>query len=115
MRRIVSIVLIMLVLATGIGLEVLLLRPPTPPTESDADYPVYERMLSNLKAMTVEAHPSGSKELESVRAYLLEQIRAMGLEPKVENVTYSVADVMADMFERNGVPDFENIDRKSVV
>ncbi|UQZ84587.1 Peptidase family M28 [Paenibacillus konkukensis] len=109
MRRIISIVLMMIVLATGIGLEVQLLRPPTPPSESDVNYPAYERMMANLKAMTVAAHPSGSTELESVRAHLLEQIRAMGLEPKVEKVTYTVTDVMADMFERNGVPDFENL------
>lgn len=109
MQKIISIVLMMIVLATGIGMGVQLLRPSMPPSESDADYPAYERMMANLKAMTVAAHPPGSKELESVRAYLLEQIRAMGLEPKVEKVTYTVTDVMADMFERNGMPNFENL------
>ena len=102
-------VLMMIVLVTGIGLSVQLMRPPAPPAESDTDHPAYERMMANTKAMTVAAHPSGSKELELVRAYLLEQIRAMGVEPIVEKATYTVTDVMADMFERNGVPDFENL------
>jgi len=109
MSRIISIILLMIVFVTGIGLGWKILRPPMPPSESDTDYPAYVRMMANLKAMTVAPHPPGSKELESVRTYLLEQIRAMGLEPKIENVTYTVADVMADMFERNGVPDFENM------
>jgi hypothetical protein len=109
MRRFVSMILLMIIFLTGFGLGWRNLQPPTPPSESDMDYPVYERMMVNLKAMTVAPHPPGSKELESVRAYLLKQIRAMGLEPMVEKVTYTVTDVMDDMFERNGVPDFENI------
>jgi hypothetical protein len=66
-------------------------------------------MMSNLKAITVVPHPSGSKELESVRAYLLEQIRTMGLKVTVEKVTYTVGDVMADLFERKGRPDFKKM------
>jgi hypothetical protein len=105
LRRTVSIILLIIVFATGIGLGWNSLQPPTPPSESDIDYPAYERMMTNLRAMTGAPHPPGSKELESVRAYLLEQIRAMGLEPMVEKATYTVTDVMDDMFERNGVPD----------
>lgn len=109
MSRIISIILLMIVLVTGIGLGAHLFQPPMPPSKSDANYPAYEQMMSNLKAMTVAAHPSGSKELESVRAHLLEQIHTMGLKAKVEKVTCTVDDVKADLFERKGRPDFKNM------
>ncbi|MCQ6268620.1 M28 family metallopeptidase [Fictibacillus sp. WQ 8-8] len=109
MPRIISVILVFIVLVTGIGLGAQLFLPPTPPDKSDAHYPAYERMMANLKAMTVTAHPSGSKELESVRAHLLEQIRMMGLKATIDKVTYTVDDVKADQFERKGRPDFENM------
>lgn len=109
MSRIVSIILIMIVLTTGIGLGAHLFQPPKPPSKFDTNYPAYEQMMANLKATTVAAHPSGSKELESVRAYLLEQIRTMGLKAIVEKATYTVEDVGADLIERKGAPDFKNI------
>ncbi|WP_028775787.1 M28 family metallopeptidase [Shimazuella kribbensis] len=109
MSRIISIILLIIVLVTGIGLGAHLFQPPMPPSKSDANYPAYKQMMSNLKAMTFAAHPSGSKELESVRAHLLEQIHTMGLKAKVEKVTYTVDDVKADLFERKGKPDFKNM------
>lgn len=109
MSRTISIILMFIVLVTGIGLGTQLFLPPTPPAKSDANYSAYERMMSNLKVMTVTAHPSGSKELESVRAHLLEQIHTMGLKAMVEKVTYTVDDVKADLFERKGKPDFKNM------
>jgi hypothetical protein len=109
MSRTISIILIFIVLVTGIGSGAQLFLPPTPPDKSDAHYPAYDRMMANLKAMTVAAHPSGSKELESVRAYLLEQIRTMGLKTTIDKVTYTVDDVKADLIERKGAPDFKNM------
>jgi hypothetical protein len=98
-----------IVLVIGIGLGAQLFLPPTPPDKSDVHYPSYKQMMSNLKAMTVTAHPSGSKELESVRAHLLEQIRTMGLKATIDKVTYTVDDVKADLIERKGAPDFKNM------
>ncbi|TNJ62601.1 M28 family peptidase [Paenibacillus hemerocallicola] len=108
MHRIAAMSLIIIVLATGIWLGIQPLKPPSPPSESDADYPAYHQMMANLKAMTLAPHPSGSEELASVRAYLLAQIRAMGLEATIEKVRYTVADVEADILERNGAPKFNN-------
>lgn len=109
MPKIISVILVFIVLVTGIGLGSQLFLPPTPPDKSDAYYPPYKQMMSNLKEMTVTAHPSGSKELESVRSYLLEQIRMMGLKATIDKVTYTVDDVKADLIERKGAPDFKNM------
>lgn len=76
------------------------MKPPSPPSASDTDYPAYQRMLANLKAMTVAPHPSGSAELEGVRSYLLDQIHAMGLEATVETEFYTMKDIEADMAAR---------------
>ncbi|SHE35487.1 Peptidase family M28 [Seinonella peptonophila] len=109
MPRTISVFLVFIVLMTGIGLGGHLFQPPKPPSKSDANYPAYEQMMTNLKATTVSPHPSGSNELESVRAHLLEQIRKMNLKATVDKVTVTVEDVKADLIERKGAPDFKNI------
>jgi hypothetical protein len=86
----------LIVLAIGIWTGYQQLRPPSPPSESADDYPAYQRMLGHLKAMTVAPHPTGSKEIEAVRNYLLSQIHGMGLEAAVDREIWTAADIAAE-------------------
>ncbi|MBO9606730.1 MAG: M28 family peptidase [Paenibacillaceae bacterium] len=95
MIRKLSIVLMLLVFAIGIWTGFQQMRPPSPPSASSDDYPAFQQMLANLKAMTAAPHPAGSKELDDVRNHLLAQIRAMGLEATVDRELYTAADITA--------------------
>jgi hypothetical protein len=99
--KLISISLMLIVIAIGTSVGFLQMRPPSPPSESDTDYPAYGRMLANVKAISVAPHPSGSEELEAVRSYLLAQIRDMGLEATVESEKY-VEDHNADVIRPKG-------------
>lgn len=93
----IPIFLMIIVFAVGIPVGLQQMKPPSPPSESDTDYPAYKRMLDNLKDMTVLSHPAGSKELESVRTHILAQIREMGLEPIVETEVYTIEDIKSGL------------------
>ncbi|MFD0716930.1 M20/M25/M40 family metallo-hydrolase [Paenibacillus sp. GCM10027626] len=104
MTKKISVLLMMIVITTGIWTGFQQMRPPSPPSESHPDYPAYQQMLANLKAMTVAPHPVGSKELDEVRSYLLEQIRGMGLEAAVEREVYTAADIEAENRDQKSPP-----------
>ncbi|SFT28144.1 M28 family peptidase [Paenibacillus sp. BC26] len=104
MNKRISMVLMLIVVIAGLWFGFLQMRPPSPPSESGADYPAFQRMLANLTAMTVAPHPSGSKELEAVRAHLLGEIRDMGLEPTVDREVYTAADLEAEHLAQDGPP-----------
>ncbi|MFK7692644.1 M20/M25/M40 family metallo-hydrolase [Paenibacillus sp. HJGM_3] len=113
MRRKLAILLMFAVFAVGIWTGFEQLRPPSPPAESNPDYSAYQRMLAHLQAMTVAPHPSGSKELDEVRTYLLAQIRDMGLEATVDRETYTDADIKAANRDQDGPPMGERSVRKT--
>ncbi|MBP3966465.1 M28 family peptidase [Paenibacillus lignilyticus] len=104
MNKRIAMVIMLIVVIAGLWIGFLQMRPPSPPSESGADYPAFQRMLANLTAMTVAPHPSGSKELEAVRAHLLGQIRDMGLEPTVDEEVYTAADLEAEHLAQDGPP-----------
>jgi len=93
----IPIFLMTIVFVVGTSVGLLQMKPPAVPSESDTDYPAYKRMLDNLKDTTVVPHPAGSKELESVRAHILAQIREMGLEPIVETEVYTIEDIKSGL------------------
>ncbi|MBW7456764.1 M28 family peptidase, partial [Paenibacillus sepulcri] len=97
-----SILLMLIVFVVGIWTGFAQTRPPSPPSQSSADYLAYQRMLAHLQAMTVAPHPSGSKELDQVRTYLLAQIRDMGLEANVDQEIYTSADMKAERLAQDG-------------
>jgi Predicted aminopeptidases len=108
LRRWISLLLIMLVFAAGTGISYLAMRPPEPPSGESQVYPSYARMLANVAAMTKAPHPSGSGELADVRAYLISQIEAMGLQVEVHRCVCSLDEIAADRVERergSGRPD----------
>ncbi len=110
MLKRLSILLIFIVITIGGFFGSQIMRPSAPPAESDADYPSYQRMLANLEAMTLEPHPSGSKEIERVRTYLLAQINIMGLNPTIESEKITIKDVFnsqeARYARKNGLEPF---------
>ena len=75
-----------------VGLSALLVRraslPPAPvpasapPTEFSA-----ERALAHVREIAQRPHPAGSPENARVREYLLAQLRALGLDPQVQDAT----------------------------
>lgn len=67
-----------------------------PPTEFSS-----ERAMEHLKVIAAEPHPSGSEAHGKVRDYLVEQIKALGLEPEIQSTTaYRQPDVV--YFDRAG-------------
>ena len=66
-------------------LSVALVGPPravpemAPPTDFSSG-----RAMRHVREMTRAPHPSGTAENERVRAYLLAELRALGLEPEVQ-------------------------------
>lgn len=58
--------------------------PAVLPADAPADHFSAERALVDLRMIAAEPHPIGSPRNQVVRAYLLDQIRALGLEPELQ-------------------------------
>ena len=62
-----------------------------PPAARGADAPPAEfsaaRAFEHVRRIAVEPHPAGSKAQEPVRRYLVERLRALGLEPEVSEAS----------------------------
>ncbi len=73
-------------LAAMVALAMLAGRPSAP-LGADAPPAVFSaaRAMAHLKVIAAKPHPVGSDENEVVRDYLLEQMRALGLDPKVQS------------------------------
>jgi len=95
-KKILSALLIAITLTVGIILGLWQVKPPRL-DESSPDYPVYQRMMSNIERLASEPHPSGSAEIERVRAELIAEIKAMGLTPIVEDVSFTPSE-LAEIF-----------------
>jgi hypothetical protein len=78
--------LVALVLATAFGLAWTRLPAPLP---EDAPKDAFSAMRAraHLEVVARRPHPIGSVEHAAVRAYLVEQLRALGLEPEVQEAT----------------------------
>ena len=83
----------------GIVLGVMQLKPPRV-NEASPYYPAYVRMMGNIERLAAEPHPSGSVEIERVRAEILTEIEAMGLSPLLEDASYT-ADEYVEMLRPN--------------
>jgi len=63
-------------------------RPPTPvPASAPATEFSAERALAHVREIAQRPHPTGSADNARVREYLLTQLRALGLEPQVQEAT----------------------------
>lgn len=78
-----------LVLATVAAL--LVHRAATPPAVAPDTAPATAfsaaRAMAHLRAIAVRPHPSGSADIERVRAYVVAQLRELGLEPTIQDAT----------------------------
>lgn len=80
--------LMLLVLVASVWLAIVQFTPPAvvpkaaPATEFSA-----ERAMTELRTIAQKPHPMGSPASAEVRAYLIQQIRAMGLTPEVQTTT----------------------------
>jgi hypothetical protein len=63
-------------------------RPPEPvPALAASTEFSAERALTHVREIAQRPHPAGSPDNDRVRAYLLAQLRALGLEPQVQEAT----------------------------
>jgi len=46
--------------------------------------------MEQVSAISKAPHPPGSTEIENVRAYLIEELQAMGFEPEVQETTIAM-------------------------
>ena len=75
-----------------VGLSALLVRrasrPPGPvPASAPATEFSAERALAHVREIAQRPHPAGNPENARVREYLLAQLRALGLDPQVQEAT----------------------------
>lgn len=69
------------VLAAAIGLSIFHLPAPRPATAPAESFSA-ARALAHVEAIAQAPHPSGSSENAKVRAYVVQQMRELGLEPR---------------------------------
>jgi len=94
------IVIITFALIIGIILGLWQVKPPQV-DETSLFYPAFLKMMANIERLAVEPHPSGSAEIERVRAELLAEIEAMGLTAIVEDASYTkpeLVELFADLW-----------------
>ncbi len=74
-----------------VALVYLAIRAVQPPRAAPANARATDfsagRALEDLKVIAQRPHPTGSEENGRVRAYLLERLRAMGVDPQVQTAT----------------------------
>jgi len=75
-------------IAAALIIALYLLTPPAaaPASTSAAEFSV-ERAMEDLKVIADQPRPVGSQEHAETREYIVEQIRALGLEPRVQTTT----------------------------
>ena len=78
--------LLVLALSTWLGFAQFTL-PAVVPTVAPATEFSAERAMTDLQAIAKEPHLTGSQALADVRTYLIQRIRAMGLQPEVQTTT----------------------------
>ena len=88
-RKYFRVLCIIVTLTVGLTLGLLQTKPPRVNRFSPM-FPSYERMMANLQKLTEKPHPSGSKEIEIVRAHLLSEIENMGLSPFIQSAFYTI-------------------------
>lgn len=89
-KRILSIGLLLTTLVIGITAGIFQVKPP----KVDESSPIFGSMMSNLQSMAAEPHPSDSKEIETVRSQILAEIEDMGLSASVEDVDYTLSELV---------------------
>ena len=97
-KIVLSTILIIITLSIGIGIGLWQINPPRV-NNSSPNYPAYQRMMENIRLFTsIWPHPSGSEEIEAVRAMIIAEIEDMGLTPVIQEKLYSKDDILEYIF-----------------
>ena len=83
----ISLAFLTLALSTWIAAASILRPPRAVPANAPADQFSGERAMGYLRTIASEPHTVGSPAQERLRDYLLEQIRALGIEPVLQQTT----------------------------
>ncbi len=67
------------------------LLSPAPPTGDAVTVPTLQRARADLAVVAAEPHPMGSAEQAEVEAYLVRELRSIGLDPRVDEQTVTMA------------------------
>ena len=102
-RQFLHISLIIAALIIGIVFGILQVKPPAPPSEGAAEYPAFHSMMINIEKLAEAPHPSGSAEIEVVRAEIISEIEKMGLTPITQNMTLSLPEIIDYQMRRSGM------------
>ncbi len=81
---------ILLALATWLAVRPIVVPPAALPASAPADTFSAGRALEHLRVIAAQPHPVGSPAQLKVRDYIVQQIRAMGLTPEIEEATGTV-------------------------
>jgi len=68
-----------------------LIRPKTSLASVGNEEFSAERALEHVSEISQVPHPPGSREIERVRQYIVEELRGLGLEPEVQNTSIAVS------------------------
>jgi hypothetical protein len=101
---------IIVAIIIGIAASLYLASPPKQPGELDLDYLSFKNMQDHLNYIAQEPHPSGSKELEVVSDYIIKYIQSCGIEPVIEEKTFTTLEVAAESLkirQKLAAPDAE--------
>lgn len=91
MNKTISWIIVLIIVAAGIGIGYLSLsRPEVKKADEAAVLFSADRALEHVKAISIAPHPPGSDEIGLVREYILAELKALGLSPEVQesNVVY---------------------------
>ena len=103
-------------LVIGISVGLWQIKPPRV-NESSPNYPAYQQMMENIRLFTsMGPHPSGSEEIEVVRAMIIAEIEDMGLTPVIQEKLYSKDEVLeyVERFLEMSIDEFFEINRESL-
>jgi len=67
-------------------------KPPSV-NVSSSKFPIFQQMMANIERWAALPHPSGSAEIDRVRAELIGEIEGMGLTPIVEDAPYTIPEL----------------------
>lgn len=79
-ETVAGLTLLAVLIALGIG-------PLVTPSVSEQNELSTDRVIDHVEAISEEPHPMGSEAIVPVRAYLTEQITALGLDPESQEIT----------------------------
>lgn len=89
---------LVILVAIWVGLAPYTAAPAVVPADAPAHQFSAERAMADLAVVAAEPHPIGSARQAIVRDYLVEQIRALGLQPEIQRTTVTRREELPGMY-----------------